>query len=74
MLGRLTVTTIIVPLPWLFNAQSAHAAWGWLATKEGVHAGYCPMGTCSKRGTRYARDVTKCKKENCPKGYNDAPR
>jgi hypothetical protein len=74
MLGRLAITAIVVTLPLLFNSQSADAAWGRLATKEGVHGGYCPMGTCSKAGTQRARDVTKCRKENCPKGYKDAPR
>ena len=36
--------------------------------------GYCVTGTCSKRGTWRARNVKFCQKENCPKGYKDAPR
>jgi hypothetical protein len=68
------VTTIILGLPLLLSAQSAHAAWSRLVRKEGVFGGYCPTGTCSRHGKWHANNVKNCKKENCPKGYKDAPR
>ena len=31
-------------------------------------SGYCPIGTCSDNGTRYARHISRCKASNCNGG------
>jgi hypothetical protein len=34
--------------------------------RAGGQGGWCPQGTCSKVGTRYAKSPANCKPEYCP--------
>jgi hypothetical protein len=45
---------------------SAQSRAGTRATA--VNAGYCPEGTYSKRGTRWAQDLKNCSAANAPRG------
>lgn len=60
--------SIVVIVPLLLADAPASAR------VSGVRSGYCPVGTCSIPGTRWAAYVKNCKKAHCPAGLKDAAR
>ena len=65
----LAVAIVSVALPALIvfpdaaNAQSSGRKGA--DVRSGTTGGYCPAGTCSKNGGKYARDVANCSAANC---------
>ena len=50
----------IVAVTLIIRAPSAEAQ-----RMDSAGRGYCPPGTCSKKGTNRAGDIRNCKKEYC---------
>jgi len=65
----LAVAIVSVALPALIvfpdaaNAQSGGRKGA--DVRPATTGGYCPAGTCSKKGGKYARDVANCSAANC---------
>jgi hypothetical protein len=60
---------LIVVVPAAASPPDRMAGVGWAdrQNNKGV-AGRCPVGTCSRIGTPFAKNLNMCRASNCPPG------